>query len=59
MEDDLKPYMQILNDNFSQGFRDGQEASTTQSDEKSFLEEFLSSTLGSVINPLGHEISSG
>ena len=31
-EEDLKTYMQILNDNFSQGFMDSQEAIITQSE---------------------------
>lgn len=58
-EEDLKTYMQILNDNFSQGFMDGQEAIITQSDKKSFLKKFLSSTSSSVINLPVPKISLG
>lgn len=58
-EEDLKTYMQILNDNFSQGFMDGQEAIITQSDKKSFLKKFLSSTSSLVINSPVPKISLG
>ena len=58
-EEDLKTYMQILNDNFSQGIMDRQEAIITQSDKKSFLEKFLSSTSSSVINSPVPKISLG